>query len=412
MHTTDIKDIAEKAKKASIKICRLDTDEKNEILKNMAKSLDMNRAEILKANEIDVKAAREKNTKESLIDRLALSDGRISQMIGSIEEVIRLKDHVGEIITQKTLKNGLELKEIRTAFGVIGVIYESRPNVTVDVSTLCLKSSSAVILKGGSEAQNTNKAIVSALNTACPIKDAIQLIESTDRTATKDLIQLDRYIDLIIPRGGKSLIHFVRENSKIPVIETGTGNCHIYVDESADIDEAIKIIINAKTQRPGVCNAAEKVLVHENIAEAILPKLREELIKKNVEIRGDKKTQEIINCKPATDEDWPTEYLDLIIAIKIVKDTQEAIDHINIYGTRHSEAILSKNKKNIDTFFKEIDAAAVYSNASTRFTDGGEFGLGAEIGISTQKMHARGPMGLIALTTTKYLITGNGQIRT
>ncbi len=412
MNMTEITDIAKRAKKASRELSKLTTQQKNKILKDMAESLDKNRKDILKANAKDIKNAEQKNMKPSLIDRLKLNNTRIDQITESIKELIKQKDYIGDIITKKTLKNNLKLTEKRVPFGVIGVIYESRPNVTCDVSALCLKSSSAAILKGGTDAINTNKAIIKLLSSATPIKDSFQLIESTDRKATKEMLRLETYIDLIIPRGGKNLIDFVRLNSKIPVIETGTGNCHIYADKSAGITQAIKIIINAKTQRSGVCNAAEKLLVHEHIAKPLLEKLDKQLKTHNVEIRGCKKTQNIIKCIQATEDDWRTEYLDLIIAIKIVPTLEQAITHINQYGTKHTEAILSKNKKNIETFFQQVDASAVYSNASTRFTDGSEFGMGAEIGISTQKLHARGPMGLKALTTTKYLIRGEGQIRT
>ena len=408
---TEIILIAKRAKKASTEISRLTTQQKNNILKNMAETLDKNRKDILEANAKDIKNAEQKDMRPSLIDRLELNNTRIDQITSSIKELIKQKDYIGDIITKKTLKNSLKLTEKRVPFGVIGVIYESRPNVTCDVSALCLKSSSAAILKGGTDAINTNKAIVKLLTSATPIKDAFQLIESSRRQATEEMLKLEKYIDLIIPRGGKNLIDFVRLNSKIPLIETGSGNCHIYADKSADIDQAIKIITNAKTQRPGVCNAAEKLLVHIDIAKPLLKKLNQDLKTHNVEIRGCKETQKIIKCIPATEDDWRTEYLDLVIAIRIVPSLEQAITHINRYGTKHTEAIISKDDKNIETFFDEIDASAVYSNASTRFTDGSEFGMGAEIGISTQKLHARGPMGLKALTTTKYLIKGNGQVR-
>lgn len=409
--TSDIISIAEKAERASKDISHLTAEEKNTILERMAAALDNGRSDILKANAIDIKKAKEQGIRESLIDRLLLNDRRIDQMIESIKIIAEQKDCVGEIIDKKTLKSGLILTEKRVGFGVIAVIYESRPNVTTDVSALCLKSSSAAILKGGSDAENTNNALVIIISKACPIDGAFQLVTSTSRETTKELLRLNRHIDLVIPRGGKNLIDFVRVNSRIPVIETGAGNCHIYVDEGADIDPAIRIIINAKTQRPGVCNAAEKLLVHEKIAVTLLSKLKPELESRKVEIRGCVETQKIIDCVPAKEEDWNTEYLDLILAIKVVQTTDEAISHINRYGTRHSEAIISRNQANIDRFMSDVDAAAVYSNASTRFTDGGEFSMGAEMGISTQKLHARGPMGLKALTTTKYLITGTGQIR-
>lgn len=407
----EIMEMAKKAKAASLKIARLKTGDKNRILLGMAKKLDENRELILKANKMDVKNAKLKQIKESMIDRLILNNKRIDLMAGSLKELAKLKDYVGEIITKRTLKNGLKLIEKRVGFGVVGVIYESRPNVTSDVCGICLKSSSAVILKGGTDAINTNRILAKILRDACPIKDAFQLIESSDRTIVKKMLQLKGYIDVIIPRGGEGLISFVRENSKIPVIETGTGNCHIYVDEEVDIKKAIKIIINAKTQRPSVCNAAEKLLIHKSVSNAILKELSEELRKSHVEIKGCEKTRAIIACEGVSEDDWKTEYLDLKIAIRIVDNADEAIGHINKYGTKHSEAILSKNSKNIKKFFNEVDSAVVYSNASTRFTDGHEFGLGTEIGISTQKLHARGPMGLKALTTTKYLIGGDGQVR-
>jgi len=407
----EILEIAKGAKAASKEIGKLSTDEKNKILLAMAEGISKNKKAILAANKKDLEAAREKGTKESLLDRLELSEARISSMCGSLREVAGLKDQVGEVVEEKTLYNGLKLQKKRVGFGVIGVIYESRPNVTTDVCGLCLKSSSAVVLKGGSDSLNSNKAIVGALKEACPIENAFQLVEFTDRTAIEELLQLSGYIDLVIPRGGAGLINFVRENSKIPVIETGTGNCHIYVDSGADVGDAIKIVLNAKVQRPGVCNAVETVLVHKAIAGELLPKLAEALQKHSVEIRGCKETCKLIGCNAATEADWKDEFLDFILAVKVIDSVSEAIGHINAYGTKHSEAILSQNQENIQKFFEEVDAAAVYSNASTRFTDGAEFGLGMEIGISTQKMHARGPMGLLALTTTKYLRTGDGQVR-
>lgn len=407
----EILQIAKSAKAASKEVGKLSTEEKNKILFAMAEGISENKKAILEANKKDLEAARAKGTKESLLDRLELNEARINSMCESLREVAGLKDCVGEIIEEKTLYNGLKLQEKRVGFGVIGIIYESRPNVTTDVCGLCLKSSSAVVLKGGSDALNSNKAIVAALQKACPIENAFQLVESTDRAAVENLLQLEEYIDLVIPRGGAGLISFVRENSKIPVIETGTGNCHIYVDDGADIGQAVKIIANAKAQRPGVCNAVETVLVHKAIAKELLPKLAEALEACGVEIRGCEETSRLISCNKATEADWKTEFLDLILAVKVVGSVSEAIAHINTYGTKHSEAILTPSRENIQKFFAEVDAAAVYSNASTRFTDGGEFGLGMEIGISTQKMHARGPMGLKALTTTKYLVTGGGQVR-
>ncbi|MBT3464372.1 glutamate-5-semialdehyde dehydrogenase [archaeon] len=410
LRNKNIIQIAKDAKKTSVELNKLSTKDKNKILLNIIKSLDKNRNEILEANKIDVDNAKN-NIKISLLDRLILNNQRIDNMIDSLKILIDLKDHIGEIIDEKTLKNGLKLIKKRVPFGVIGVIYESRPNVTIDVASICLKSSSSVILKGGSEAINTNKILVKLLNDSCQIKNAFQLIESTDRSITNEILKLNNYIDLIIPRGGKNLINFVRDNSKVPIIETGTGNCHIFLDEKYDIKKAIKIIINAKTQRPSVCNAVEKLLIHENTFGNNIKSIINELKKKNVEIRGCNKINEIEKCKIADETDWHTEYLDLIMGIKIVKNVNEAISHINKYGTKHSEAILSYNNENIDKFNNEVDASTVYTNASTRFTDGYEFGMGAEIGISTQKLHARGPMGLEALSTYKYLITGNGHIR-
>ena len=396
--------VAKNSRIGSKKLRALTTEQKNVILINMAKALNKNRKLILEANKIDVH-----QSKTNLLDRLTLNNKRINLMIESLQELAKQKDYIGEILINKTLKNGLHLIEKRISFGVIGVIYESRPNVTSDVCGLCLKSGSAVILKGGSEAINTNKILVNILSKACKIKYAFQLLDS--RASTYKMLKLQNYIDIIIPRGGKSLINYVKDNSKIPIIETGKGNCHIYVDSKTDIEKSIKIIINAKTQRPSVCNAVDKVLIHKDIANFFLPILVDELRKSNVEIRGCNKTRNIINCTTTVENDWHNEYLDLVIAIKIVDNFESAIKHINKYGTKHSEAILSNLKENIETFCSEVDAAVVYSNASTRFTDGSEFGFGTEIGISTQKLHARGPMGLKALTTTKYVITGDGQIR-
>jgi len=337
-----------------------------------------------------------------------LDKKRIREMSDSIRTLAKSKDYVGEIISEKKLKNGLRVIEKRTGFGVVGVIYESRPNVTSDVCSICFKCSSSVILKGGKEALNTNRAIVKLLNDICPINDVFQLIDTKDRKAVDKMLCTEG-IDVIIPRGGEGLIKYVRKNSQVPIIETGTGNCHIFIDRTAEKEKAIKIVINAKTQRPSVCNAVETILVHKD--SRILEEMHKRLKSYGVEIRGCAKTRKIIDCRPAEKNDWKREFLDLIIAIKIVDDVDEAIEHINRYGSHHSESIISMNKMNIKKFFKEIDSAVVYSNASTRFTDGGEFGLGAEIGISTQKLHARGPMGLKAMTTTKYCVEGSGQVR-
>lgn len=405
---SDVTKIGMNARKASIEIARLSTKEKNDILLKMAELLDKKRESVLQANKKDLENA--KNTRKALLDRLMLNNERIDGMINSLKELTQLKDYIGEITEERTLKNGLKLIKKRVALGVVCVIYESRPNVTVDICGICLKSGSATILKGGKEAINSNKALIEILQQACPVKDGFHLLDA-DRKTMEELLNLREYIDLVIPRGGEGLISFVRDNSSIPVIETGTGNCHIYVDKEVEFQEAIEIVINAKTQRPGVCNAAEKLLVHEEIADKFLPLVLDKLKDKGVQVKGCEKTRKIIDCLETDEKDWYTEYLDLIIAIKIVDNVQEAIDHINKYGSRHSEAILGKDKQAIQQFLHSVDAAAVYSNASIRFTDGYEFGLGTEIGISTQKLHARGPMGLKAVTTEKYILIGQGQIR-
>lgn len=381
-----------------------------------AKGLVAAQADILKANAEDVRIAREKGMKESLVDRLALTEERIASMAEGLASLVALEDPIGEILEAKIRPNGLEIGKKRVSLGVIGIIYESRPNVTADAFGLCFKTSNAVILKGGSDAIHSNKAIVKVIREVLSDQrvtpDAIQLVEDTRRETAKELMRMNRYLDVLIPRGGAGLIRTVVENSTVPVIETGTGNCHIYVDATADIQMAVDIIDNAKTQRTGVCNACESLVIHKAIADKVIPAVCERLFKKNVEIRGDENccrlNPQII---PATDEDWGQEYLDYILSAKIVGSIDEAIDHINKYNTKHSEAIITKDYDNARRFLEEIDAAAVYVNASTRFTDGFEFGFGAEIGISTQKLHARGPMGLKELTTTKYIIYGNGQVR-
>lgn len=406
-----IESIAQQARLAGTRIGQLSTLEKNAILALLAKNLDQSRQAILSANARDIAAAEKSELSDAMIDRLVLNDDRITAMIQSVHELIALPDYVGEIVQEWTRPNGLHIVEKRVGFGVIAVIYESRPNVTIDVGGICLKSGSSVILKGGKEARHTNEILVQCLARSCEIPDAFQLITTSDRKILNDLMEQHHYIDLVIPRGGAGLIQYVRTHSQIPVIETGTGNCHIYVDASAVIPDALAIIRNAKTQRPSVCNACETVLVHSEIAAAFLPRLAEALLPFKVEIRGCAITQSIIPCKPAVQSDWETEFLGLVLAVKVVLGPDQAIAHINQYGSRHSEAILSQHAGHITRFQNEIDAAVVYSNASTRFTDGGEFGFGAEIGISTQKLHARGPMGLKALTTTRYLVTGNGHVR-
>ncbi|MBE3579592.1 MAG: glutamate-5-semialdehyde dehydrogenase [Caldanaerobacter subterraneus] len=407
---------AKKAKEAARKMAVIDTDTKNRALINMAEALLENADKILKANEKDVLEAERRNLKASLVDRLKLDEKRIKAMAESLKEVASLKDPVGDIEEMWIRPNGLQIGKMRVPIGVIGMIYESRPNVTADAAGLCLKAGNAVILRGGSDAINSNIAIASILAEAAyksgiP-EGAIQLIENTDREEVNRLMKLNGLIDLIIPRGGANLIKNVIENSTVPVIETGVGNCHIFVDESANFEMAKDIIVNAKVQRPGVCNAVETVLVHKGIAEKFLPLMVKELSSHGVEIRGCELTKRICpDVKEATEEDWATEFLDLILAVKVVENIDEALEHISKYSTGHSESIVTENYTNAMRFLKSVDSAAVYVNASTRFTDGGEFGFGAEIGISTQKMHARGPMGLKELTTYKYVILGSGQIR-
>ena len=408
--------MGENAKKAAYDLSILSTKTKNNALALMAKELLDSKEEIIRANKIDMQEAKNKNVSESLLDRLYLNDKRVEDMATGLLEIVKLPDPVGEIISMWKRPNNLQIGQKRVPIGVIGIIYESRPNVTCDAAGLCLKSGNATILRGGSDAINSNKAIVKALRNGIEKsglpKDAIQLVSDTDREVAQKMMRLNEYIDVLIPRGGENLIKSVVKNATIPVIETGTGNCHIYVDESADFNMAIDIVLNAKTQRPGVCNAAEKLLIHENISKEFLPKVVKALREKNVEIRGDEKSKEIVDdIILAKDEEWDKEYLDYIIAIKIVENVDEAIKHINNHGTKHSEAIITESYKNSQKFLERVDAAAVYVNASTRFTDGSEFGFGAEIGISTQKLHARGPMGLKELTSTKYIIYGNGQIR-
>ena len=408
--------MGENAKKATYDLSILSTKTKNNALALMAKELLDSKEEIIRANKIDMQEAKNKNVSETLLDRLYLNDKRVEDMATGLLEIVKLPDPVGEIISMWKRPNNLQIGQKRVPIGVIGIIYESRPNVTCDAAGLCLKSGNATILRGGSDAINSNKAIVKALRNGIEksglLKDAIQLVSDTDREVAQKMMRLNEYIDVLIPRGGENLIKSVVKNATIPVIETGTGNCHIYVDESADFNMAIDIVLNAKTQRPGVCNAAEKLLIHENISKEFLPKVVKALREKNVEIRGDEKSKEVVDdIILAKDEEWDKEYLDYIIAVKIVENVDEAIKHINNHGTKHSEAIITESYKNSQKFLERVDAAAVYVNASTRFTDGSEFGFGAEIGISTQKLHARGPMGLKELTSTKYIIYGNGQIR-
>lgn len=389
--------------------------DRNDALKLIADEILASRDYILSENSKDVEIARQKGMKESLIDRLVLNYRRIDEMVDACNEVVELKDPIGEVVDSYVREDGLKIYKTRVPLGVLSVIYESRPNVTVETTILALKSGNCILLKGGSDAINSNKAIVdvmkSALRKSNLPESAVELVEQTDRSVVDFLIKQRDYIDLVIPRGGKSLIEYVVQNSKVPVLETGAGVCHIFVDESANVEKSLAIVDNAKTQRPGTCNAVETLLVHEGIAQVFLPKLKELFDERHVEIRGCEQTQEIIQCVPATQEDWSTEYLDYIISVKVVCGLEEAIAHINKYSTKHSEAILTENYTNAMKFIDSIDSSAVYINASTRFTDGGQFGMGAEIGISTQKLHARGPVGLRDLTTTKYIIFGDYNIR-
>lgn len=408
--------LCENAKKASKDIAKLTTNEKNKILNEVAKALITNAEDIINANSTDMENGKVNNMPESLLDRLLLDKSRIEGMAEGLNKVALLEDPVGEVTDMTKRPNGMVIGKKRVPMGVIGIIYEARPNVTSDAFALCFKTSNIVILKGGSDSINSNIAIVKVIRKVLSDNgynpDFVQLIESTDRETTKEFMKMNKYVDLLIPRGSAGLIAATLKNSTIPVIETGTGNCHIFVDESADIKMATDILINAKTQRIGVCNACESLVVHKNIADTFLPQAVAALKEKNVEVRGDERVLAICNdVIPATEEDFYTEYLDYIISIKIVDSIDEAIAHINEHNTRHSETIVTKDYDNSNKFLDEIDAACVYVNASTRFTDGFEFGFGAEIGISTQKLHARGPMGLRELCTSKYIIYGNGQIR-
>ncbi len=395
---------------------KLGTDKKNDVLKAAARKLTENSSRILLANEKDVETARKNGMNPGLIDRLTLTKERIFGMADGLTQLAALEDPIGEVLSMKKRPNGLLIGQKRVPIGVVGMIYEARPNVTADAFGLCFKTGNAVILKGGSDALHSNEAIVSLiqetlLENGLPV-ECVQLISSMNRAVTTAFMKLNQYVDVLIPRGSARLIQAVVENSTIPVIETGTGNCHIYVDESADLDMAVNIIFNAKTQRIGVCNACESLVVHENVVNRLMPLLKKKLDEKQVELRGDEKARQAVEgVVPVTEEDWGKEYLDYILSIRTVSSLDEAIDHINRYNTGHSEAIITENYTNAQRFLEEIDAAAVYVNASTRFTDGSEFGFGAEIGISTQKLHARGPMGLLALTTTKYIVYGNGQVR-
>ncbi|MBE5950271.1 MAG: glutamate-5-semialdehyde dehydrogenase [Lachnospiraceae bacterium] len=411
-----VKELGKCAKAASAKLAVLPAAIKENVLRAVADGLVKETDRILSANEQDIKAAKENGMSEALLDRLMLNAGRVKAMADGLYKVADLQDPVGEVLSMTTRPNGLMIGKKRVPLGVIGMIYESRPNVTADAFGLCFKTGNAVILKGGSDALCSNLAITEIIRSVLKAEgvpeDALQLITSTDRETVKELMCMNEYVDVLIPRGGAGLIKSVVENSTVPVIETGTGNCHIYVDDGADLSMALDIIDNAKTQRLGVCNAAESLVIHENVAEAFLPRLYERLNEKQIVIRADERARAICpQVEAATEEDFYREYLDRFISLKIVASVDEAIAHINEHNTGHSEAIITKDYERSMRFLNEVDAAAVYVNASTRFTDGGEFGFGAEIGISTQKLHARGPLGLTELTTTKYIIFGNGQIR-
>lgn len=404
------------ALKAKDFLSTVTTKQKNDALLEIAKGLRENCETIIQENKIDIENAKKDGLPDGLVDRLMLDEGRINVIAHSVEQVAELPDPCGEILSEYIKENGLKITKVSVPIGVIGIIYEARPNVTADAAVLCLKSSNAVILRGGKEAINSNMAIAGVMRAAlkkCGFdENCIQLVTDTSRESANEMMKMKGYLDCLIPRGGKGLIRSVVENSTVPVIETGSGNCHIFVDESADIDMAAKIIFNAKTQRIGVCNACESLVIHSGIIDKALPAIKALLDTKNVEMRGDERAMLAAQgVLPASDEDFAEEYLDYIISVKTVDNLDEAIKHINRYSTKHSEAIITENEENARQFLARVDSAAVYVNASTRFTDGGEFGLGAEIGISTQKLHARGPMGLRELTTTKYLIYGNGQVR-
>ena len=411
-----MEEIGKRAKEAVKTVQYLGQTRKNEGLCAAAEELLRQQEYLLAENEKDIQAAKANGMKDSLVDRLRLTPGRIEGMVEGLRQIAGLSDPIGEMISMSERPNGLKIGKRRVPLGVVGIIYESRPNVTADAFGLCLKTGNVTILRGGKDAIHSNIAIAKALKEGLKkagiTEDAVILVEDTAREHVEEMMRLRDYIDVLIPRGGKQLIDNVVNHSTVPVIETGTGNCHIYVDEYADVEMAANIIENAKTQRTGVCNACESLVIHEKIAEKALPVICQRLLAKGVEIRGDERARAIIpEMKAATEEDWGTEYLDLIISVKTVDSLDEAVEHINRYNTGHSEAIITDNYQNALKFQDKIDAAAVYVNASTRFTDGFEFGFGAEIGISTQKLHARGPMGLEALTTTKYIIFGNGQVR-
>lgn len=411
-----LEEIGAKAVAAKFQLQTLTTERKDKALQAVAEAFLTRKQEMIEANARDLEIGEANGMHPGMLDRLRLNEERIQGMAEGLVQISHLTDPLGEVLEQFDRPNGLHISKVRVPLGVIGIIYESRPNVTADAFGLCFKTGNVVILKGGKDAIHSNMAITNIIRETLEkegiLADAIQLIEKTERQITNEFMKMNQYVDVLIPRGGAGLIRAVVENSTIPVIETGTGNCHIFIDEDADIEKAIPIIINAKAQRIGVCNACESLVVHEKIARKLLPALGKALQEKNVEMRADEKIRSILpECKEATEEDFGTEYLDYIISMKTVASVEEAIAHINRYTTKHSDAILTENKEHAQMFLKGIDSACVYVNASTRFTDGFEFGFGAEIGISTQKLHARGPMGLKELTTYKYTIIGNGQTR-
>ena len=409
-----VEEICKRTKSAYPSISKAKTAHKNRVLESLSRLIYENAGVIIKENNKDIVCAAENGVPSTMIDRLTLNEARINGLCDALNELIKLKDPCGSGECFERPK-GIAIKHVRVPIGVIGIIYEARPNVTVDAAALCIKTGNACILKGGKEAINTNLCLISLIKRALEEndlpQDACNLIDVTDREATNAFVRMRDFVDLMIPRGGKGLIRFVKENATMPIIETGAGNCHIYIDETADINDSVRVSVNAKCQRPSVCNAVESMLVHRTVAEEFLPLFLSATCEYSLEIRGCELTQKIIPCTPATEEDYFTEYNDYIISVKIVSDIEEAIEHINRHSTNHSEAIMTKSLDNAEKFTSEVDSAAVYVNASTRFTDGGEFGLGAEIGISTQKLHARGPMGLAALTSEKYIILGNGTIR-
>ena len=411
-----VNELGKRAKATQTFLSEVSTEDKNRALLAIADALENRKDEIIAANETDLENGKNAGLNAGLLDRLMLNSERIDSIADGVRQVAALEDACGRVVYEYEKENGLKIQKITVPIGVIGIIYEARPNVTADAAALCLKSGNAVILRGGKEAINSNKAVVAVMQDALEAsgfpRQTVQLVEDTTRDSANAMMKMTDYLDCLIPRGGKGLIKSVVENSSVPVIETGSGNCHIFVDESADIDMAAEIIFNAKTQRISVCNACESLVIHSAVIDKALPKIKARLDEKNVEIRGDERAMKACGgVIPATEEDFYTEYLDYIISVKTVDSLDEAIAHINEHSTGHSEAIITNNDENANRFLKCIDSSSVYVNASTRFTDGGEFGLGAEIGISTQKLHARGPMGIEGLTSTKYLIFGNGQVR-